>query len=503
MSRIPIVPHHAPSATMRERRHVQRLASDLSVEQPSLAISESMKHLVPDSLEDAPALHLDDLSDISLIDRFHDVSFMEDRARFRAGAGDYVASCAPRTAAFETYCEEQLGLGSVRWLHPRPRVDPLRVAAACWTDRDTRHELVRAIRTGDLRYLHPHIGSPPVWATALLLQQAARRPVKVIAPPPVLARRVNNKIWFTTVARRLFGRHAVPPTADAWNFATLAHVVSQLARGAREIVIKIPSSAGGSGNLVLQAEGLAGKSKGALRRMLKERLRDLRVRGPERFLVGAWEEDVISAPSVQLWIPPPGHGEPVIEGLYEQMISGTSGFFKGSRPAHYPEKTTATVTTEGWLLALLFQKLGYIGRCSFDAILVGKSLEECRVEFIECNGRWGGTSLPMTLMNRLFGDCRLRCHGTMECEIDGLERVRFTDVLRFFDRDLFDARNGRGNLVFYNPGGLSLRGGIDVLAISASRDDVTDWLTRKVPESLTRLVSELETNDPRGGATTT
>ena len=39
-----------------------------------------------------------------------------------------------------------------------------------------------------------------------------------------------------------------------------------------------------------------------------------------------------------------------------------------------------------------------------DAILIGESLADARLHWIECNGRWGGVSIPMTLANRLTGD---------------------------------------------------------------------------------------------------
>ena len=73
------------------------------------------------------------------------------------------------------------------------------------------------------------------------------------------------------------------------------------------------------------------------------------------------------------------------------------------------------MVTRSWLLAVLFQRLGYVGRCSFDLLVVGESLATARAEFLECNGRWGGTSGPMMLMNRLFGDWATRPYATMEC----------------------------------------------------------------------------------------
>lgn len=39
--------------------------------------------------------------------------------------------------------------------------------------------------------------------------------------------------------------------------------------------------------------------------------------------------------------------------------------------------------------------------CSFDAILVGKEMENAKLHWVECNGRWGGVSIPLALAQRL------------------------------------------------------------------------------------------------------
>ena len=62
------------------------------------------------------------------------------------------------------------------------------------------------------------------------------------------------------------------------------------------------------------------------------------------------------------------------------------------------------MASESGRLGFFLQQLGYVGRCSFDAIILGDDLEHAELHWIECNGRWGGVSIPMTLINRLTGD---------------------------------------------------------------------------------------------------
>jgi hypothetical protein len=467
---------------------VEYLARRLAVEQPALELSGRFRPLVPSKLEDAPTLHLDDLSTIPLLGRYYDVSCIEDRARLRAGHGDFVASCAPLVPEFEPYCRDQLGLGSVTWLHPRARGRSLRVAQACWTDARVRRRLVHAVRSDRLAYVHPHIGSFLVWAVAHLLGEAGGKPVKVIAPPPALTTAVNHKLWFADVVRRLFGNSALPRTERASDFATLAIAARRLAQDSARIVVKVPDSAGGSGNLVLAAEEIRDLEPGQVRRRLKRLMGEMGWWGGDSVLVSAWAKDVLSSPSTQLWIPPPAEGEPIVEGLYEQMLEGREGKFVGSRPARLPPDLAQEITDRSWLLGRLFQRLGYIGRCSFDMVLIGPSVDRSRIAFIECNGRWGGTSTPMTLINRLFDRWSSRPYASRVSFVPGLTQFVFPDLLEHFADELYDVRTNRGRLILYNPSGLQTPHGIDMIALGNDWDQASDLVEGELNARLEDLV---------------
>lgn len=489
MSSIPVVRHLDVSVTHPETRLAERLAEQLIREQPRLAIDAALLRLVPKRLEDAPTLHLDDLSDIHLIDRFYGATYLQDRARLRAATGDYVASCSPRCEAYETYSAEQLGLGSVTWVHPRPGDNSLRIAPACWTDRSARHSIIHALRAHDLRYVHPHIGTAAIWTIAQLFQKFSRRPLKVIAPHPRLTECVNDKTWFAYTTARLFGKQYVPLTRHVHNFATLARVVLNVVDRARYIVFKLPASAGGAGNVVLDGRRFQGHTPGEVRSQLKAFLAPLGWSGRRRLLVGSWETEVLCTPSAQLWIPPEAEGPPIVEGLFEQVVEGPEGIFAGCRPAALPTALTQELANRCWLLARLYQRLGYIGRCSFDLILVGQELDNCRIEFVECNGRWGGASLPMTLMNRLFGDWYERPYATQEYSLPGLERFEFSQLLEHFSEDLFDARTGKGRLVLWSPGAIQERRGIDILAMGDTWEAAIEAAATEFPRRLRDLVA--------------
>jgi hypothetical protein len=488
MASLPIIPY--PHDQVQPRRaqleSLERLTGKLLAEEPQLQLPQAFLPLVPKCLDDAPTLHLDDLSEIVIPKTFWDPIYLQDRARLRAQEQDFVASCAPPDVAFERYCERHLGLGTVTWLHPQPRNHATHTAAACWTDRRVRHSLVKAMRTSELRYLHPHMGNFALWSTASLLHQASRRPLKIIAPPPGLTESVNDKIWFSRVVGRLFGEDFVPRTVAVYNLATLAQVVKRLAQTSDTLVIKLPTSAGGAGNMLLDGERYREYTLTKIKSALRELLGSL---SWQRLLVSSWEEPVLGTPSTQLWIPPVAQAPPVIEGLFEQLIEGPEGIFVGFRPCELPDQLTETLLLSCWLLARLFQSLGYIGRCSFDTILVGSSLEDCQLKFIESNGRWGGTSLPMTLMNRLFGHWSKRPFTTREYTLRGLERFGFDELLEHFSGELFDARSGCGDLILYSPGALKTRSGIDAIILGETWQHAELQARSVVQQKLERLVA--------------
>jgi hypothetical protein len=465
-------------------RRVCALAEEL---RPSVASDERFARLRPRALPPGGCLELADFTDVYLTDRAAEVYFLQQRARLRAGDGDLVVAHRDPAPAWEEYCQTRLGLGYPEWLRPLPDRPPVRLAAACWIDREVRGRVVRALRQERLRYLQPYHGSRSVWQLAWLLQRSSRRPLHVLAPPPRLSRLVNDKLWFCHAVESLLGPSAVPTTREAGNLATLALVARSLARRSQRIVVKRPDAAGGEGNLVVESSRLADKSLGEIRRHFRARLGDIGWTGSSPLLVSSWETEVLSSPSTQFWIPPREQEEPVVEGVYEQVLSGTSGIFEGCRPAELPSDLTQEMVDRSYLLARLFQELGYVGRCSIDLLLVGPDLESARIELIECNGRWGGTSIPMTLANRLLGDWSRRPYFARELAVPGLCGVPTREVLACLEDDLFDVRTGRGHFVVFNPGRRDFRPAVAVLAFGESQREAERLVMEDATERLQSL----------------
>ena len=303
---------------------------------------------------------------------------------------------------------------------------------------------------------------------------------------------MNDKVCFAETVSRLFGGRLLPETHEASNLTVLSKHIRAFADRGVTVVIKVPDSASGAGNVVVDASELSGQPLTTIREKLGALVSDLPWQGEKHLLVSSWETNVFGAPSVQIWIPPQGHGDPVVEGVFEQEFQGASFRFVGSRAADLPRFLVDEIATRTALLALTFQHLGYVGRCSFDLILAGRGPETCRIEFIEANGRWGGTSTPMTLVNRIHDRWWAKPYVARGLRISGsdnmnMSRVRFDTIVTALEDELVDVRSGRGRLVLYDPASIEARSILYVIGFGATTEAAADFVEKSVSERLEEL----------------
>jgi hypothetical protein len=96
------------------------------------------------------------------------------------------------------------------------------------------------------------------------------------------------------------------------------------------------------------------------------------------------------------------------------------------------------------------------------------------------------SALPMTLMNRLFGDWTTRPYAVREWRASGLSGVTCVDLLAHFEDDLYDCRSGRGRLIFFNPGYLAAASRANVIALGETQQEA-ERLIQTVPARLREL----------------
>ncbi len=505
---LPVIPHIETRLSRRDLQRVGRLAESLRHAHPALIADRKFADLQARALPEGNSLLVDDLSSTALAEQHPENVVLQDRAVLRAIDGDVLVTCSPPEPDFASYCRDTLCLGDVEWLHTRPLRDPMRVTISAWTDRSVRRRLVHLLRSDRLHYLHPYAADRQAWMLARLLESASRRPIRVIGPLPGLCRLANDKAWFSRTVRSLFGGPYLPRTMLVYNMAGLAKVISRLADSFDTIVVKLPNSSGGAGNVRLPSAEFRRCPPGRIRALLRERLPLDVWHTPRRMVVSCWQTDVLCTPSAQIWIPPHSEGLPVLEGFFDQLIDVETMKFRGSRGAVLPDAVRENLARRCQMLSVLFQQLGYVGRCSFDLLLTGTGMENARPEFIECNGRWGGTSIPMVLMNRLVGDWTSRPYTTRRYLLDELRRWRLHDLLSALGDSLFDPTSGDGRLVLMNASGVGRSGRLDVLAVGDSWREVEAFVDRELPELFRRspdkpgYISRMDTDKASSTAST-
>lgn len=392
-----------PGLNRSESRKTEALARALDAESGFVRERTYFEPFARCGLGDGHLTIIGDVREIPLLAE-DSSSALEYRLSTLAGTGDVVVIGTGRNQGFEDYRERTLQLGSADYLETRRSIvgDLFATPVRCLRDTDTYADLLQRVGSHRSTTVLAHITTGTIWALARKLGADSGLPMQVAGPLPTLSRLANNKLWFSRVARELLGPQAVPVEVPVHGAASLTGRVRSLAQHNNKLVIKVPDSAGSAGNFVISCAEVRGLSVRETHLFLSELLAP--VDGDLHFplMVQVWENQVLTSPSAQIWIPEPQDGPPIIEGLYEQVILGPQGTFSGAVQADLPPELDEKMAHQALMLATVFQKLGYFGRCSFDAVISGDDFSSAKLLWIECNGRWGGVSVPMTFLNTLF-----------------------------------------------------------------------------------------------------
>ncbi len=474
---LPIVRHLVVSLDEGERRRLDGIATKLLQDEPLLNSTQAFGPRVSAGLGPWPALVLEDHSTIRLFEDIGDRIYSY-RALFLAGDGDLVVIGVPRSEGFERYCREDLNLGRVRILTPRDGARGKSITLRCLVDPDLIERAADLARHSGGLNLTPYMGTGGTWLLAGRIAAEAGCEVRVTAPPPRLTRRANDKLWFAERVKELFGRAALPPSHPVFGLAALAARVADLARRHETVAIKLPDSASSEGNMVLDAKRTTGVSLSALRAYLEELLRRDGWLGRFPVLVTAWEQPLLASPSAQLWIPPRNQGAVVVEGVFDQSVKGVARVFSGAAPTALSESWQSRIALESARMGYLFQCLGYVGRCSFDAIVVGEDEAGAELHWVECNGRWGGTSIPMTLANRLVGDWQQKPFVVIERDdLSGPGRP-VEAFLDEYSEDLFQPGTRPHGAVLLSPGQVERGSGFEIMVLGDTLEEARSHADR-------------------------
>ncbi len=426
-----------------------------------------------------PALLIEDHNWIRLFEQSGDLAYSY-RSLLLAGENDQVVVGGGKCPAFEDYCQNTLGLGSPEIMVPAATTTDTALTTRCINDGHLLAQVVKHARKhGELNII-PYMGIEAVWHLASIIAELSGAEVRVAAPEPQLTRCVNDKAWFSQCVEDVLGVSADPESMRIDNLAILTQQISRLARRFSHVAIKLTNSASSAGNLVFAAKSICAMRPQALRDFLSKQLSGIGWRGNFPLLLTAWEEPVACTPSVHLWIPRPEQGKPIVEGIFDQNVIGEISEFNGASPSRLSTDSQQRLANEAIQLGTVFQHLGYFGQCSLDAILIGQDPDTAVLHWVECNGRWGGVSIPLMLANRLIGDWGQRGLVIVEeahwqcppCDIDR--------ILSVLADELYIHNQRTDGVILLSPGRIMDGSGYELMILDSSQPLAEQRATRVV-----------------------
>ncbi len=302
--------------------------------------------------------------------------------------------------------------------------------------------------------------------------------MRVLAPPPPVTWIANDKANFEDLVTAVLGPGFLPESRRSASAEALARALLELSEAGPSVALKRLRCASAMGNEVFESAAIRRHGLLGVLDVVRGFLERTGWEGDEDVLAVCWEP-ATSSPSTQWWLPPSGSGEPILGGVYEQILAGEEGVFVGSRPSGLAAEVEERIVSQSGQVAAVLQRLGYVGRCSFDHLV----LPDGRVVFTECNGRWGGTSTPMNLVDRLYPAARppYQAQAFVHPELRG---TTFHQLLARFGDTVLDRGSEAGRFLLYNVGPLKQFGKFDVVALGSSRSHVDELMTVELPRLL-------------------
>jgi hypothetical protein len=449
---------------------VQSLARQLDAKNRFSRERSYFKPYAQCGLGQGPMVIFGDVREIPLLAN-QGAALMDYRLSSFAQSGDVVVLGTTCDPEFLSYRTRKLPFGKPDYLEALPASGETALSApkTCLGDDATYSRLLDRMRHNNCTTVLAHITTGTIWSLARRLGQDLGWQMQVAGPYPTLSRHANDKLWFSKVTKDLFGPDAVPIEFPVHGAAALTGAVRSLSRQHNKLVIKVPDSAGSRGNFVISCAELRDLGVKAIHRRLAELLAPVNANARFPLMLQVWQNQVLLSPSIQIWIPEPEDGPPIIEGLFQQRLTGPNGKFAGAAKVELPQRLDGEMTRQGMMLATLFQELGYFGRCSCDAVIAGEDLASASLHWIECNGRWGGVSIPLTLVNTLYRDTEVPEMLIFQAPGPADRRQGFAQGCKKLD-DLLWTEERQAVVVFRTPSGFKEGENLHFVALAATME---------------------------------
>ena len=319
-----------------------------------------------------------------------------------AREGDVMLLNGDRNCEFEKYRQNELRLGNIEIIETsKEELTSLNST----TPKPSLKRLIDYIQTTfttETINIIPFCGSSALWSLAGYIATQTGLNVSVAAPAPKLTPLVNDRLWFRELAKSLFEPDEIPMTKPAYGPESLLHLVRAFAKNYSKVVVRISNGIDIYCNVKMNSETIMSSTDDELGTLLTVVLKDHDWNNKYPLMVEVWDTEVLSNPSVQVWVPAKGTGSPIVEGIFDRSLLNATDGLVIAKPAEIPPHLEQIVIDEAIQLAVALQQLGYFGKLDIEGIISGSNITNSQLYWTGCNGRWSGLTLPVALSNRLF-----------------------------------------------------------------------------------------------------
>ena len=444
----PLSSNLAPNIKEIDTFRIEKIVEKIKSQTPKISTFDKFGPNVRQGYKPGPVLYYEDHRSIALSTN-RASNHYQYRFLLLARENDILLIEKKRTKEYEKYCRETLDLPSpdIICLKGKETFSPL--AKRCIDSPKSMKKLVDVAKINGCLNIMPYINTGWTWVLGQRIAELANVTVYIMAPPPWLTQKANDKLWFSERLVECLGVSSLPRTYYAFGPTALAGKILRLAKKHTKVVVKIPSSASSMGNIVIDTSHVKTMTISDLKKYILSHIHFSGSYNIYPLAVSVWDSDVLTSPSLQVWIPLQEEGRPIVEGLFEQALDPITHSFIGARPAQLETELKERLIYEVSVIASLFQKLGYYGRCSIDAVVTNRKVKQ-EIHWIDCNARWGGVSIPMTISQKLTGNWRkflkfIIQSNTHQSTYPKKDFINATNHLRF------DPKGENKGIVIMNP----------------------------------------------------
>lgn len=477
---IALSPYKEEKLSSKEQEKIQEVAAFYTQKLGLSSDLDIYQSLILQKLPEnrSALLNIENFSSVDLLGRHKGLESYFSRALLRSRHEDIVIGLFSSMAGYLKYMSERLQLGTPHYIHFPPLKTDLHEPpfALLLKDKETQQQIISCLRGREL-VIQPFMASKDAWDFAKSLQEEFKVDpnVKVLGPLPLLSKSVNNKIIFLSMMKMLLGEDASINFASSFYLSEIVEHIKRKVEIYGKVLLRFPNSATGCASILINQSLIEEEPDffGYIQSWLEKY--DWK-EGEQELMVTGWELDVVASPSAQTWIFPEKTKSPMIEKIVNQKFSlENSLLFSGCSFPNFNCEVSREIYRKSLIACSFLQQMGYSGRCSFDFVVLQKN-GKTSVKFVECNGRWGGGSSPLVLMNRLFKGEEEKYYTVDSISDILLAKVSFLEFLEKFDDILYDARTKKGWAVVYKPSWEEGERSFELLTIGDSTKEATDRL---------------------------